>query len=413
MDRDLDPRELRRRRLRRAGGLAVPLLAVAALLAFLPAWLRPSLARERVRIARVTRGTVEGSFTAAGRVVPAFEKVLSSPVEARVLRLLKRPGDRVAPGEPLIELDLGQLRLEGDRLAEQAEQKRNEIERERVRLADQLAGLGDQREAARLDHQLASFRLEQSRRLRAEGLVAEDALREAEVAESKARLEEARLLRAAGTARRQGAAALRTLELDAHGLEQQRAQAARELDLGTARADRAGVVTWLPAQEGATVGRGAPVARLADLSTFGVEGTVSDVHASALRPGLPVRVTAGDATLEGTVQTVDPTIEEGVVRFRVALGTPSSPLLRNNLRVDVDVITDRRRGVLRLPRGAALQGGRQPLFVVDGGRARRRTVELGISGPDGWEVLAGLDEGEEVVLSDMSDYLHAEEIRLR
>lgn len=413
MDRQLDPREIRRLRLRRAGKVGLPALAVVLLVTFLPGWLRPSIARSRVRTARVERGAVEGSFTAAGRVVPAFEKVLSSPVEARVLRLLKRPGDRVRAGEPVVELDLGALRVEAERQQQGLQQKRNDAERERLRLAGQLAGLADQREGARLDHELASFRLEQTRRLRAEGLAAEDALRQAEVAESKARLDEARLAREAETARRQGQATLRALELEARVLAQESAVTAGQLKLGTARADRDGVVTWVVPQEGATVDRGAPVARVADLSAFGVEATVSDVHAAALRAGLPARVAANDAALDGTIEAVYPTIEEGVVRFRVALAAPSHRALRQNLRVDVEVIADRRAGVLRLPRGAALQGGRQELFVVRGDRARRRTVELGVSGPQGWEVRSGLAEGDEVILSDMTDYLHADEIRLR
>jgi HlyD family secretion protein len=320
----------------------------------------------------------------------------------------------VRTGEPLVELDLGSLRLDAERQDERLAQKRNEAERERLRLAGELAGLADQREGARLDHELASFRLEQTKRLRAEGLAAEDALRQAEVSETKARLEEARLGREIETARRQGAAQLRALELEAQVLAQERGATAGQLELGTARADRDGVVTWVVPQEGATIPRGAPVARIADLSAFGVEGTVSDVHAAALRTGLPVRITAGDeATLDGTVETVFPTIEEGTVRFRVALAEPAHRALRNNLRVDVEVITERLPAVLRLPRGAALQGGRQQVFVVDGDRARRRAVELGASGPQGWEVRSGLAERDEVILSDMTDYLHAEEIRLR
>lgn len=414
MDRDLSPDEIRKSRLRRAGQVGVPLLVVAVLLTLLPGWLRPSISRARVRTARVERGTVEGSFTAAGLVVPAFEKVLSSPVEARVLRLLKRPGDRVRTGEPLVELDLGSLRLDAERQDERLAQKRNEAERERLRLAGELAGLADQREGARLDHELASFRLEQTKRLRAEGLAAEDALRQTEVVETKARLEHARLGREIETARRQGAAQLRALELEAQVLAQERGATAGQLELGTARADRDGVVTWVVPQEGATIPRGAPVARVADLSAFGVEGTVSDVHAAALRPGLPVRITAGDAaTLDGTVDTVFPTIEEGTVRFRVALAEPAHRALRNNLRVDVEVVTERLPAVLRLPRGAALQGGRQQVFVVSGDRAHRRAIELGASGPQGWEVRSGLAEGDEVILSDMTDFLHAEEIRIR
>ncbi|HEV8241677.1 MAG TPA: HlyD family efflux transporter periplasmic adaptor subunit [Thermoanaerobaculia bacterium] len=413
MDRELSPEEIRKSRLRRAAQVGVPLLLVAVVLTFLPGWLRPSISRARIRTARVERGTVEGSFTAAGLVVPAFEKVLSSPVEARVLRLLKRPGDRVRAGEPLVELDLGALHLDAERQDEQLAQKRNAAERERLRLAGELGGLADQREGARLDHELASFHLEQTKRLRKEGLAAEDALRQAEVAETKARLEEARLGREIDTARRQGAAQLRALELEAQVLAQERAATGHQLELGTTRADRDGVVTWVVPQEGATIPRGAPVARVADLSAFGVEGTVSDVHAAALRPGLPVRITAGDASLDGAVETVFPTIEEGTVRFRVALAEPSHRALRNNLRVDVEVVTERLPAVLRLPRGAALQGGRQQVFVVDTDRARRRAIELGASGPQGWEVRSGLAEGDEVILSDMTDFLHAEEIRIR
>jgi HlyD family secretion protein len=413
MDRDLDPQEIRRTRLRRAGQVGVPVAAVVAVLVLLPGWLRPSIDRDRIRTGRVERATVEASFTASGLVVPAFEKVLSSPVEARVLRLLKRPGDPVSTGEPVVELDLGTLRLEGERQAENLAQKRNDAERERLRLAGEVAGLADQREAARLDHELATFRLEQTRRLRAEGLAAEDTLRQAEVAESKARLEEARLGREIETARRPGAASLRALELQARVAEQERATTAAQLEQGTARADRGGVVTWVVAQEGATVQRGAPVARVADLSAFGIAGSVSDVHAASLRPGLPVKVTAGDTRLDGVVESVSPTIEAGVVSFRVALADPSHAALRNNLRVDVEVVTERLPAVLRLARGAALQGGRQDVFVVRGDRALRRAIELGASGPDGWEVRSGLAEGDEVILSDVSDYRNAEQIRIR
>jgi len=413
MDRDLQPHELRPRRLRRLAGVAASLLLFATLLVALPAWLRPSLRRDQLRLARVERGTVEGSVTAEGRVVPVFEKVLSSPVEARVLRLLRRPGDRVAAGEPVIELDLGGLRLDREREQEQLAQKRNEATRERLRLQGELAGYGDREEEARLDQQLLSYRLEQTRRLRAEGLAAEDTLRQAEVAASKAALAATRLARERETARVQGEANLQALELEAKVLAQGLAVADAQLEQGTARADRAGVVTWVLSQEGATIGRGAPVARVADLSAYGVEATVSDVHASELRVGQPARVTLADGQLDGTVDAVFPTIEEGVVRFRVALARAADARLRNNLRVDVDVITDRRPAVLRLPRGGALQGGRQDLFVVRGERAIRRPVELGLSGPSGWEVRTGLAEGDEVILSDLSDYSHTREIRIR
>src|SRR4051794_9020291 len=154
MDRDLLPAELRQQRTRRVVQIVVPLAGIVALLVLLPGWLRPTVRREDLRTARVSRGDVVGSFTAEGRVVPAFEGVLSSPVEARVLRVLHRPGERVAAGEPIVELDLGALRLDRDRQHEQLLQKRNEATRERLRLDGELAGLADKQEEGRLDGQL-------------------------------------------------------------------------------------------------------------------------------------------------------------------------------------------------------------------------------------------------------------------
>ena len=413
MDRELTSQEIQRGRLATAARVGLPLLAIAGLVAVLPGWLRPTVALAKLRLGTVDRGVVEGGFTAAGRVVPAFETVLSSPVEARVTRLLRRPGDRVAAGDPIVELDLAALRLDRERHDERLRQKENEADRTRLALARDLAELEAQQEAAHLDRELATARLEQTRRLHGEGLAAGDALRQAEVTERKAALEVERLTRAAAAERDEAAATLRGLAMEAEVLRQERAAAERDLEVGTARAPRAGVVTWTVAQEGVTVGRGEPVARVADLTRYGVEAEISDVHAGSLRPGLQARVELGDAMLDGTVDAVFPTIEDGVARFRVALAEPAHAGLRNNLRVDVHVVTQRLPAVLRLPRGPALQGGRQELFVVADERLVRRSVELGLAGPEVWEVRSGLAEGDQVVLTDLSDHARAKEIRLR
>src|SRR4029453_875007 len=103
--------------------------------------------------------------------------------------------------------------------------------------------------------------------------------------------------------------------------------------------------------EGALVRRGDVIARIADLTSFRVAATVSDVHAGRLRTGLPVVVRANDLDLQGTVIEVFPTVENGVLRFTVALADPSHAGLRPSLRTDVLVVTDRKPRVLRVKRG--------------------------------------------------------------
>ncbi|MFW6175935.1 MAG: hypothetical protein ACOC7L_03845, partial [Acidobacteriota bacterium] len=245
MDRELG-REHRRRRLLRRVGAGAGLAALGVVLfVLLPGWLRPSLDRSRLRTASVDRGPVEGTIEASGTVVPAFEKALSSPVEARVERILARPGAQVAPGEEIVRLDTAASRTELERLEDLMAQTRAEREEKRLEMESELAGIRNRIESARLDAEVLRHRRDQERRLHAEGLLAEEALREAQVAARKAMIELRHLEASVERTRRTHGAGLRRLDLDLDILRGQRAAVRRELERATARADRQGVLTWV------------------------------------------------------------------------------------------------------------------------------------------------------------------------
>lgn len=414
MDRELDA-SFRRRRIGRRmvlGGGTVALLA--ALLLFLPGWLRPSIARERVRTGTVDRGPIEGVVEASGRVIPAFEGVLSSPIEARVERILKRPGEVVRAGEEILKLDTSMSRLKLQTLDDQLAKKANEQEQVRLGLEKNLSDLRGRIESQKLDVEALQYRVEQNRKLRADGLVSEQTLNAMEVEAKKARIQLAQLEESVRGARRSTDAQLRGLELDLGMLRKERDEARRQLDLATTRSDRSGVLTWVVPREGATVARGEVIARIADLDSFRVEATVSDIHAQRLRPGVPVRVKAGGEDLRGRLAQVYPAVENGAVKFTVDLENARNPRLRDNLSVDVLVVTDSRADALRVPKGPFAQSGAAGrVFVMRGERAERRDVRFGISGYEHLEVLDGLEMGNEVILSDMNDYAHLEQVSLK
>jgi HlyD family secretion protein len=82
--------------------------------------------------------------------------------------------------------------------------------------------------------------------------------------------------------------------------------------------------------------------------------------------------------------------------------------------VDVLVVTGRKPRTLRLKRGPFAEGeGQREAFVVQGDRAVRRTVRLGLASFDQIEVVEGLSEGDEVVISDMTDYAHLREVGIK
>jgi HlyD family secretion protein len=335
-------------------------------------------------------------------------------LDARVLRIVKHPGDAVAAGDPILDLDTSAARLDVSRLEDRLAGKRNEAEQQRLALERELLELQSKLETGRLDREVLEARVARQRKLAADGLVSAELLAETEVGARKADIDLAQIHAAIAAARRQTDARLRGTELEVTTLAKEAAEARRQLELATARADAAGVVTWVVAQEGAAVHRGDVLARIARLDSFRVEATASDVHARRITVGAPVRVPLDGRVLTGSVASVYPAIEQGTVRFAVDLAAPSDPALRQNLRLDVHVVDRVKDGVLRLPRGIATGTGRvQQVFVVRGNRAQRTRVQLGEVGADAVEVLEGLAAGDEVVISDMQDYEHVETIKLR
>ena len=128
---------------------------------------------------------------------------------------------------------------------------------------------------------------------------------------------------------------------------------------------------------------------------------------------MPAVVLVNEQPVAGTVTNVFPTVENGVIRFTVALAEPARDGLRPSLRVDVHVVTDRKPRTLRVERGPFAEDSSRRGFVVRGDRAVRVPLVLGVSGVDQVEVVSGAVDGDELIVSDMRDYLHLESITLK
>lgn len=414
MDRPIDKHELNRRRSRRwligVAALGLPLAA----LTLLTGWVRPSIRRDDIRVGRVVAGAAEATITAGGLVVPEYESVITSPVDTRVARILRRPGESVTPDDPIVALDATEPEAELRKLDDQIALKRNAIEAERLDLEVTLSDLRGRRALELLEQKSLAQRVERNRRLLELGVISKDAAEANEIDLEKsgieiAQLDEAMVNAAADLERR-----LAGLELEMSILRRDREESARRLSRATATAGRSGVVTWVVPVEGAAVRRGDELARVADLGSYRIEASLSDVHAGRVRPGQTVRVEVGSRTLSGRVTTVRPTVTNGLLTLEASLDEPSAPELRPSLRVDVHVVTERRARTLRVARGSYLTiDGESAVFVLDGDRARRRPVTFGVVGFDSLEVLSGLEAGDDIILSDMSNYREAREVTIR
>ena len=191
-------------------------------------------------------------------------------------------------------------------------------------------------------------------------------------------------------------------------------EAERDLDMAGIRARRDGVVTWVNTDIGSHVNPGDPVARIADLGSFKIEGQISDIHAAKLQVGGEAVLRIGDLRLDAAITAVRPSVEGGVIKFDATPDDNSHQALRPNMRVDVFVITSFKDNVLRVANGPFYRGRvAQKVFVIVGDRAERREVDIGASNFDAVELIGDIRPGEEVVVSDMSKYEHADEVMLR
>lgn len=413
MDREIAPEVRRNRMMRRLAVAMIALFAAAFSIAATVQWLRPSLKRRELQFARVERGPVDATLQASGVVIPAVEQVVSSPVEARVLRIVRRAGDRVRAGDELVALDTSASRLEVGRLGDRVMQKESETSQTRLRLEETLANLRAQIEQKKLDGEILRYRAQQDDKLQREGLIAQTEYLAAATAAKKGEIELAQLREALARAQRSAEAELTAASMELRTLRSEREESQRQLALAMMRSDRDGVVTSIVQDAGATIRRGDVVARIADLSSFRVIGSISDMHAAELAPNQRVRVRVDDATsIGGRIESIDPRIENGAARFTVVLDEPSHPKLRNNVRVDVFVIVGRRDNVLRVRRGALTANDTEGVFVVRGNELVRTPVRWGLAGDEMLEARQGLREGDEVVITNMTDYVSVKRLKL-
>lgn len=415
MDREI-AQAVRTRRV--AKRVIVAVVAAAALIFCVAAtvsWLRPSVRRSDIQIARVERGSVDATLQATGTVVPEIETVISSPVEARALRIQHRAGDRLRAGDAILTLDTSATKLDLDKLDGAVAQKESALGQARLKAEEDIAFAGAALEQKQLDSDILKLKAAQNTRMHAEGLVSSQDELVAVIAKKKNDIEITQLRDALARAQRSTQAQIAAAQLELRTAQKERDQSARQLNLAMARSDQDGVLTWVLPEVGATVRKGDVLARVADLSAYRVVATISDVHAAKLAAGMRAHIKIDDSTtIDGTISSIDPRIESGVAKFYVTLDQRAHARLRNNLRVDVFPILGSRSNVLRVHRGALGQSEREDVYVVrDRGTLVRTPVRWGLAGDDVIQPIDGLREGDDVVISNMNDYQGIKELRLR
>jgi len=414
MDRPIPKSEQARRKWAPVVALAVAVVAVALAARIGLGLFQASLARDELLTGMVDRGDVAAAIETTGSLTPEREIALAAPADTRVLRVLRQPGARLAEGEPILALDVAALELERETLAQKLASLENDRRQTVLGFRKQENEDRGKLELIELDLRFLEARHRQQKLLRDKGLASLEALQQAELELEKKRVEKRQLEDARVDAAVGHEAELEGLRLELALTRKALARAEERLEQGAARAPAAGVLTWVVEAEGSAVRAGEPLARIADLSRFKASAKISDFYADRISEGQPAMVRVGNQELAGRVIRLLPEVADGALGFEAAFDQGETVDLRPNQRVDVFLQTQRRQDVLRVRRGPALVGpGRAVLFLIRGDKAVRTTVEVGVFGAKYIEIIAGLAEGDEVILNDLSEYAHRDSIKLK
>jgi RND family efflux transporter MFP subunit len=401
------PRTGAKPRLRRAVIVAAGGLVLAAITLGIRWYTNraPTVSRTELWVGIVERGPLTFDVRGQGTLVPTDFRWASSPIAARVDKVLVQPGAEVAADAVLIELsnpDAELAALEADRDVAQAEATLAQLvaQLDGTRLAQESAVAGLQGEEV-----MATRRKEIDTKMAEKGVISdlESAESQAKAAQLATRreFEQRRLL-----ALKRGNSA----QLDAQKSQVERLRALSEfrrkqLEALRVRAGQAGVVQQVAVEAGQSVAAGAPLAKVIDPTKLQARLRIPETATTDVTLGLAATVDTRNGVVKGEVVRIDPAAVNGSVIVDVKLVGELPRSARADQNVDGTIELGTTKDVLHVPRPAIGEAhSAAAVFVLRGDEATRVSIKFGRAAMKDIEVVSGLREGDQIVLSDMAKW---------
>ncbi len=411
--RNTDTKKRNLRRMLAAGAIVVALIiATVAFARLKPA--APEVERSSLVIATVESGPFTRAIRATGTLVPENIRWIAAATDARVERVVVQPGSVVTADTVILELSNPQQQQSASdaswqlRAAEAAyEAAQAELEGERL---DREAG------AARLraEYEQAKLRAKADADLEKAGLTASITRQISQsTADELARrvaIEERRVSSLATSQR----ARLATLAAQVEQARAMHALRREQSDSLTVRAGIDGVLQQVGVQAGQRVTVGTNLARVAEPNRLKAEVRVAEVQAKDVAVGQSATIDTRNGIVNARVARVDPAVSNGTVVVDLTITDPLPAGARPDLTVDATIELQRVPQTLFVARPVGVQEqAAGTLFRVSGNEAERVKVNFGRASAEAIEVRSGLRAGEQVIVSDTSNYERFDRLEIK
>ncbi|MFS2185477.1 efflux RND transporter periplasmic adaptor subunit [Mucilaginibacter sp. Mucisp84] len=392
--------------------ISIAVLVLAVML--LRGYIKSTIARAEITTAKVEIGNIENTINATGEVLPEFEEIITSPINASIKSALMDAGNKVKAGQSILTLDKSATQTDYEKQKFQLETKRTEISKLKLDLNKSFYDIQSNNDIKQLHISNLADAVENAKRLYKAGGGTRENIEQAELNLKVSQLEKKQLENEIKSKQQTMQLEIKEAEIAADIQQNDLKELQRKLDLANVVATRAGVITYVNKNIGANIHEGETLARIADLGSFRIQGSISDNSADQLHSGLPVIVRINDDQLRGHVSNVSPSVQNSIISFDVQLDDRASKLLRPNMKVDVFLVTATHNKIMRVANGPAFKGPSvQDIFVLNNGKAERRTVHIGLTNFDYVEIRDGVKPGDVVITSDMSEYKNSMEVTVK
>ena len=376
----------------------------------------PTLDRSTAVIDTVKRGQMLRQVRGNGTLVPQLTRWVVAPADGRVEKIPVQAGVEVGTGTVIVELSNPQMEQQAVDATFQVKAAQADQEALKVRLESENMTQQSAIASINAEYSQAKLQLDADETLAKQGLVADLLLKISRVhvqdLANRLKVEQQRLAINARSIKAQ---------INAQGahLQQLRALAklkSDQVDALKVRAGSSGVLQQVSVQVGQQVTPGLNVARVADPASLKAELKIAETQIKDVKIGQPVEVDTRNGIIQGQVSRIDPAAREGTFTVDAQLTGPFPPSARPDLSVDGTIELERLENVLNVGRPAFGQGQQTVgmfRMSADGQEAVRTKVTLGRTSVSTIEIVSGLREGDQVILSDTSAMDGYDLIRVR
>ena len=346
----------------------------------------------------VDRGEVVSSTQATGIIESENEVILLSPAASIIESILIEPGSRVQTGDVILQLQTESVLAEIEKIKDQLEVRRNSLEKNRLNAQSTRLDLDYNEEVKRLKVISLKAQLSDQEQLLEVGGISPARVEETKQQITLAEKDLSMLIN-------KNSIRLKQLEAEDKGLllqirmdEKKLIEQQELLGKMSVRAPSSGIILNISGNVGEKVNADKMLVRMSDLSSFKLTGSVDEQLASHIKTGSQVYVTLEDEVLEGLVGNITPIVENNKVQFNVHLAESSHPKLIANQNVQIQIINNKKENALRIKKLPQFESGKSHrVLVLDGDKAVKKDIVLGIIGNEYCEILSGLKEGEQVI----------------